>query len=63
MLVLERQYHESIFIGKDIKITIVSIRENKVRIGIEAPDNVDIWREEVFDKINAGIEKSRRENG
>lgn len=47
MLVLSRKIDEKIFIGDDITIVIVDIRNNKVRIGIEAPNNVDVLREEI----------------
>ncbi len=51
MLVLSRQRDESIMIGKDIKITIVDIRKDRVRIGIEAPDDIPVHREEVYEAI------------
>jgi carbon storage regulator len=48
MLVLSRQRDESIMIGNDIEITVVDIRGDKVRLGINAPKNVTIHRKEVF---------------
>lgn len=48
MLVLSRQRDESIIIGDSIKITIVDIRGDKVRLGIEAPRDVSVHREEVY---------------
>jgi carbon storage regulator len=50
MLVLSRKLNESIVIDGDIRITIVGIRGNHVRIGIEAPDSVRIIREELEDR-------------
>jgi carbon storage regulator len=47
MLVLSRKLNESIVIDGDIRITVVDIRGNHVRIGIEAPDAVEILREEL----------------
>lgn len=47
MLVLSRKTSERIKIGKDIYLTVVEIRGNKVRLGIEAPKNVTVDREEV----------------
>lgn len=51
MLVLSRQKDESIVIGDDIKITIVDVRGDKVRLGIEAPREVSVHRIEVYEAI------------
>ncbi len=51
MLVLSRHRDESIIIGDDIKITVVDIRGDKVRIGIEAPTHIPVHRQEVYDAI------------
>jgi carbon storage regulator len=51
MLVLTRKAGEKIRIGKDITISIVSISDNNVKIGIEAPNDVKILREEVYQSI------------
>jgi len=51
MLVLERKIKESLMIGDDIKITILEVQGNSVKIGIEAPKNVLIYREEIFEAI------------
>jgi carbon storage regulator len=53
MLVLSRQRDESIMIGDTIKITIVQIKGDKVRIGIEAPRDIEVHREEVYKAIRA----------
>ncbi len=50
MLVLSRKLNESIVIDGDIRITVVGIRGNHVRIGIEATDSVRIIREELQDR-------------
>ena len=52
MLVLSRKAEESMFIGDNIKITVLDIRGGQVRIGITAPQDVKIHREEVYDRIN-----------
>jgi len=49
MLVLSRKPAESIIIGKDIVITVLSIKGNQIRIGIEAPRSINIVREEISD--------------
>ena len=51
MLVLSRHRDESIIIGDDIVITIVDIRGDKVRLGIQAPQHVPVHRQEVYDAI------------
>lgn len=48
MLVLSRRSNEQIVIGQDIIVTIVEIRGDKVRLGIEAPSHVPVHRQEVF---------------
>jgi carbon storage regulator len=51
MLVLSRHRDESIMIGDDIVITIVDIRGDKVRLGIDAPPDVPVHRQEVYEAI------------
>lgn len=51
MLVLSRHRDESIMIGDNITIVVVEIRGDKVRLGIEAPSNVPVHRQEVYDAI------------
>jgi carbon storage regulator len=51
MLVLSRRLNESIIIDGNIRITIVGIRGNHVRVGIEAPESVPIRREELKDRF------------
>ncbi len=53
MLVLSRQKNEVIRIGSDITLTIVDIRGDKVRVGIDAPKNVAVHRQEIFEAIQA----------
>lgn len=51
MLVLSRQRDESIIIGDNIVVTVVDVRGDKVRLGIEAPREVSVHRREVYDAI------------
>lgn len=51
MLVLSRKIDEEIFIGDDIRIVVVRISEDKVRLGIEAPKGMPIHRREVAERI------------
>ena len=48
MLVLSRKKNERIMIGEDIVLTIVDVRGDKVRIGIEAPSHVPVHRQEIY---------------
>ena len=48
MLILTRRSGESIIIGDDVKVTVLSIDRNQIRIGIDAPEEVDIVREELI---------------
>ena len=51
MLVLSRQRDESIIIGDNIVVTIVDVRGDKVRLGIEAPREVSVHRREIYEAI------------
>ena len=51
MLVLSRKKNESIVVNNDIRIVIVDVRGDKVRLGVEAPRDVPVHRQEVFDAI------------
>ncbi len=51
MLVLSRQRDETIVIGEDIEITVVDIRGEKVRLGIQAPAHIPVHRKEVYEAI------------
>jgi carbon storage regulator len=50
MLILTRGQNESIIIDGNIKVTILGTKGQDVKIGIEAPDDVEIWREEIYAK-------------
>lgn len=51
ILVLSRRASEVLIIGDDIKITILSIKGNQVRIGVDAPKNIPVHREEIYQRI------------
>ncbi len=53
MLILARKENQSIMIGEDIEISILNIKGDHVKIGINAPSNVKVYRKEVFEEIQA----------
>lgn len=56
MLVLSRKKNESIVINDDITIVVVEIRGDKVRLGIEAPKEVPVHRNEVYEAIRRNVD-------
>ena len=57
MLVLTRKSNQSIMIGDDIEVTVLAIMGEKVRIGIEAPRSVPVFRKEVYVEIQEDRER------
>ena len=51
MLILTRKQNESVIIGDDIQVTVLSDRHGQVKLGIEAPEDIEIRREEIYEKI------------
>ncbi|MDR1212337.1 MAG: carbon storage regulator CsrA [Spirochaetaceae bacterium] len=62
MLILSRKVNEKIMIGEDISVSILEIRGDQVRIGVEAPRQVKVFRQEVFDAIKAENEAALDSN-
>ncbi|MBX3422584.1 MAG: carbon storage regulator CsrA [Pirellulaceae bacterium] len=58
MLVLSRHIDESIMIGDDVVVTVVDIRGDKVRLGIEAPQAIPVHRQEVYEAIKRENQKA-----
>lgn len=55
MLILSRRAGESFLIGDNIRITVLSARGNQVRIGIDAPKDTPVHREEVYQRMQQGL--------
>jgi carbon storage regulator len=53
MLIFTRKLDESIIINENIRITVIDICENRIKIGIEAPKHIPVHRTEVYDKIKS----------
>lgn len=67
MLVLTRRPGESIVVGEDIVVTVIEIKGGQVRIGIDAPRSVEVYREEIYEQVRqenlsaiANVEKIRQ---
>jgi carbon storage regulator len=60
MLVLSRQRDESIMIGDNIVVTIVDIRGDKVRVGINAPTEIPVHRQEIYEAIQRENQRAAR---
>ena len=62
MLVLSRKTNESIIIGKDIEIKILGIEDGKVKLGIEAPRGLEIYRKEIYVEIEEENRTASKQN-
>lgn len=63
MLVLTRKLNESIMIGHDVKITVVDVRGDQVKLGISAPRQIAVHREEVYLEIQRESRMAAESNG
>ncbi len=59
MLVLSRKKDESIIIGDDIVVTVVDIRGDRVRLGVKAPVDVSVHRQEIYEEIQREKDEQR----
>jgi len=53
MLILTRRVGETVMIGEEVSVTILGVKGNQVRVGINAPKNVAVHREEIFERIKS----------
>jgi len=61
MLFFGRRVGEGFVIGGNIKVTITEVKGKRVRVSIDAPVDVDVFRTEIWDRIEAGLGKSQRQ--
>jgi carbon storage regulator len=62
MLILTRRIGETIVIGDDISVAILGVKGNQVRVGIDAPKEVSVHREEIYNQIKSGNSPEWRES-
>jgi carbon storage regulator len=63
MLILTRRVGETVMIGDEVTVTVLGVKGNQVRIGVNAPKTVAVHREEIFDRIKREQEGGTDESG
>lgn len=58
MLILTRRVGETVMIGNDVTVTVLGVKGNQVRVGINAPKNIAVHREEIFERIKRELAAS-----
>jgi carbon storage regulator len=62
MLIVTRRMGETVMIGSDVTVTVLSIKGSQVRIGIAAPESVAVHREEVYERLKNGEPQQQRQS-
>ncbi len=61
MLILTRRAGEAIMVGDEVTVTIIGIKANQVRIGVDAPRQIAVHREEIYHRIQAEKDQAREQ--
>ncbi|WP_269476185.1 carbon storage regulator CsrA [Pseudomonas parafulva] len=61
-MILSRHPGQTLMVGDNIQVTIIEVKGNQVRIGIQAPKEVDVHRQEIYERIRAGLPKPNSGN-
>lgn len=63
MLILTRRVQEALMIGDDVTVTVLSVKGNQVRLGINAPRDVEVHREEIYHRVKGTKPVNEEPNG
>ena len=63
MLIVTRKLQESVMIGNDVTVTVLGVKGNQVRIGINAPKDITVHREEILERIRSEQRSAQRLGG
>ena len=63
MLILTRKIEEALIIGDNVKVTVLEVRGGQVRLGIDAPKDISVHREEIYQRIQKGEQPLKKVSG
>jgi carbon storage regulator len=63
MLILTRRVGETVMIGNEVTVTVLGVKGNQVRIGVNAPKDIAVHREEIYERIRREVDQEGRSPG